>query len=151
MIWHCDSANCHKSFDTLAALNRHKRLVHAKRYRCDCVECKDKLFATKWHLVRHQRTHVTRTKQWDMNHQAKAMRHTCKYCHKDLGDKYSLKKHIQLMHKSCAKQYICRRCKKRHATKAALKQHIQTHLHRQQRTLYPCDQCDVVFTIKSNR
>ena len=145
-IYHCGYNECNKFYKNLCELNRHIRLIHNKRYQCHYKQCKinNKTFSTKWHLLRHEKTHYSHLYELENNN------NKCKYCDKRFVDKYGLRKHIKLQHELCVKQYVCKKCKKRLKTKTALKEHIKTHLKRNERKLYECIQCNSSFTIKSN-
>eukprot|EP01083_Nonionella_stella_P186357 681944_1 len=130
----CEHNGCHKAFDRLEYFNKHQK-THFKPFMCSLCHYRG---SSKNDLIIHQRTHSNKRTE------------KCTFCGNAFKDPAALRKHIKYIHFSGVqcKPFVCRKCKKSFARKESLQIHWVTH--GKNKTMFPCDQCESTFTLKSN-
>nr|XP_015834137.1 PREDICTED: zinc finger protein OZF isoform X22 [Tribolium castaneum] len=127
----CDT--CNKGFFYRKTLNTHIEFYH-KGMRLVCEFC-TREFKNNKQMNIHVRKH------YDPDHVV--TKFPCPECSKVLSDKYSLKKHVEMIHRGEGGQYVCDICGKRLMTNSSWNNHKRIHAGEKN---FVCTECGKAFT-----
>ena len=135
----CQCEVCGKLFQTDRLLKAHMTRHQDKKEKCNFC---DKVFRLTHELKIHvESVHL------------KLRNVLCSHCGKGFYSESNLREHVDTVHKK-NKPHACHECNKRFYYRNKLLAHLKVHERRRQlkakpRPTYPCDQCDLVCSSKS--
>ncbi|XP_069825449.1 uncharacterized protein [Dendropsophus ebraccatus] len=128
--FHC--VECGKEFTRRSDLLLH-RSRHNKKYSCSlCGKC----FTDDSELVSHERLHTAEYP------------YSCSRCVERFAQKSDLVKHQESHSKFMKPSYLCPKCGKSFTSKSNLRSHEAMHEKQENGNLYPCSECERIFTLK---
>ena len=125
---------CSKWFTSAIYLNKHKKIIHEKRYACHCPIC-SKQFNDKRNINRH------------IKNVHEKERFKCGSCNRCYTDELTLKHHMKAAHNK-KKNFKCKSCNLNFSSLSNLNSHIK-NVHEQIRK-HVCVVCNKLFGSRSN-
>ena len=123
---------CSKEFSLKSSLATHKKIVHLKLRKFNCIDC-PKVYARKYDLMCH------------VNAFHNNLKHKCGQCFKEFTGESYLKRHNRIIHGS--EKFECDICEKTFTSIEGLKIHSRT-IHDKQK-IHKCEVCNQCFTTKA--